>query len=319
MTQIRKIRWLLEHEPIELFQRTAEAFDKEIRALTNNTIQIEIYKKEEYTAKFGKTKDEVADVLLMVNTAQIEMTQTQIVNVGAWANPDFFALEMPYLFKDHKHATRVLDGQIGGQLLNSIEETTAAKGLAFTYSGGYRVFAANKQIRTVEDLQGLTCLTEMNPVRVDTAKLFGYNVVADRPRSMKDRADMVSACDVVETTLPRYINEAHGSGHRNIGVTNHSMYLTTILINKDFYNSLTEDQQRAIDATSMKIAALEREWSVDDATELAQNTDKHTALDIDYHELDATEIAKLKEIVQPLYTKYSNIFSPLLIERMIKA
>jgi TRAP-type C4-dicarboxylate transport system substrate-binding protein len=319
MTQIRKIRWLLEHEPIELFLRTAEAFDKEIRALTNDTVQVEIYKKEEYADKFGKIQEEVSDVLLMVNTGQIEMTQTQIVNVGTWANPDFFALEMPYLFKDHEHATRVLDGQIGSQLLNSIEETTAAKGLAFTYSGGYRIFAANKQIRTVEDLQGLTCLTDMSPVRVDTAKLFGYNVVADRSRSIKDRTDMVGNCDVVETTLPRYIKEAHGSGHCNIGVTNHSMYLTSILINKDFYNSLTEDQQRAINVTSMKIAALERQWSVDDAVELAQNTNKHTALNIDYHELDATEIAKLKEIVQPLYAKYSKIFSPLLIERMIKA
>lgn len=319
MTQIRKIRWLLEHEPIELFLRTAEAFDKEIRALTNDTVQVEIYRKDEYAAKFSKTVEEVSDVLLMVDNGQVEMTQTQIVNIGTWANPDFFALEMPYLFTSHDHATRVLDGQIGKQLLDSVQENANAKGLAFTYSGGYRVFASSKQIRTVEDLKGLTCLTETSPVRVDTAEAFGCNVIADRAQSNKDRANMASISDVLETTLPRYENEAHGSGHCNIGVTNHSMYLTSILINKDFYDSLTEEQQRAIDATSMKIAALEREWSVADAVELAQNTAKHEALNIDYYELDAGEIAKLKAMVQPLYSKYSKIFSPLLVERMVKA
>ena len=48
MNQPRKIRWLLEHEPVELFLRTAQEFDKRIRALTNDEIQVEIYTKEQY-------------------------------------------------------------------------------------------------------------------------------------------------------------------------------------------------------------------------------------------------------------------------------
>jgi len=323
MNQPRKIRWLLEHEPVELFLRTAQEFDKRIRALTNNEVQIEIYKKEEYIEKFGVSK-ETTDALLLIHTNDIQMTQTQIVRVGQWYCPDFFALEMPYLFDSHDHATRVLDGEIGQRLLGSIEQNANAKGLAFTYSGGYRVLASSKEIKSAEDLQGLSCVTDYSAVRIDTAKAFGLTVIPYKDPSLQgelaqEKIEMYEASQTRETTLPRYEAEAYHAGHRYIGVTNHSMFLTTILINKDFYASLTTEQQAAIDQVSMEVAKLEREWSIADAVELANNTEKHAEMGITYTEFSEPEVAKLKEATAPLYDKYRAIFSPLLIDNIRSA
>ena len=114
MSQTRKIRWLLQHEPVELFLRTAVAFDKEIQELTDGRISVEMYKVEDYNKinpdyRISGGSNPVSEV----HSGKIEMSQVQVYQLGIWYTPEFFALEMPYLFKDHEHATRVLEGPIG--------------------------------------------------------------------------------------------------------------------------------------------------------------------------------------------------------------
>jgi TRAP-type C4-dicarboxylate transport system substrate-binding protein len=97
------------------------------------------------------------------------------------------------------------------------------------------------------------------------------------------------------------------------------MFLTTILINKEFFASLTTEQQAAINQVAKEVAVLEREWSVADAETLATDTAKHADMGITYTEFDATEVAKLKEATAPLYDKYRAIFSPLLLDNIRSA
>ena len=57
MSQTRTIRWVLYHEPIDLFIRTAEAFGDEIARLTDGRINVEIYSTTEFAEKFKKGID----------------------------------------------------------------------------------------------------------------------------------------------------------------------------------------------------------------------------------------------------------------------
>ena len=50
MTKIN-IKWLLYHEPVELFIRTAEDFQKHLDELTNNKYNIEILTLTDYQDK----------------------------------------------------------------------------------------------------------------------------------------------------------------------------------------------------------------------------------------------------------------------------
>ena len=49
----KKIKWLLFHEPAELFIRTAEHFEQEINRLTGNKYKLEILKLEDYNDKYN--------------------------------------------------------------------------------------------------------------------------------------------------------------------------------------------------------------------------------------------------------------------------
>lgn len=318
MSQIRKIRWVLDHKPIELFVRTARAYDEKIRELTDNTVQVEIYTAKEYSEKFFGGEALPPNPLTVVDSGDAEVTQVETQWVGAFYNSDFFALEMPYLFTDHDHATRVLDGEIGKNLLNKLEQTGGAKGLAFTYSGGYRVFASNQPILNADDFKQITCVGNFNPVRVDTVTALGCNVIPFSPSDVA-RPDLISSVGTVETTLPRYELEAYDQGCNHISSTDHSMFLTTILVNKDFFASLTAEQQTAMQVAADHVSKLERQWTVSEAEEIEKDLAMHERKGIQFHKFAATEIDKLKDMVKPVYDKYRYVFTPRLVDDIISA
>jgi TRAP-type C4-dicarboxylate transport system substrate-binding protein len=321
MSQTRTIRWVLYHEPIDLFIRTAEAFSEEINRLTNGTINVEIYSTTEFANKFKKGID--VEPLVWMQAGDCEMSQVQISEIANWHSPDFWALELPFLFRDHDHATRALEGPVGQSMLQGLEKTSPARGLAFTYSGGYRCLAVDREINTVEDLKGLSVITHKNPITIETAEAFGLNAV---PVHIKDRHSIEKRSETnhngnnaVETTLPRYEKEAKSDAHRYVVNTKHNMYLTSIIIAKEFWNSLTQEDQAVIQQAALHSSRLEREWSVADADKIANSADKQAKLGIHYNEFDEAERAKLKALVEPLYAKYSQFFTPDLVDGIIKS
>jgi TRAP-type C4-dicarboxylate transport system substrate-binding protein len=239
-----------------------------------------------------------------------------------WHTPDFFALELPFLFDSHEHATRVLEGDIGESMLNGLDDTTPVHGLAFTYSGGYRCLAVDRAIKTAEDFKGLKMITNTNPVSIDTAEAFGCVAVPVNQKDVfsgkKNTDNKHFGNNAIETTLPRYEAEAKSDVHTYISNTKHSMYLTSILIAKDFWASLDAEDQAAIKAAAMHSSQLERTWTVEDSNKIATSAEEQAKLGVTYSELDDSERAKLKLAVQPLYNKYRGIFSVDLVDGIIK-
>jgi TRAP-type C4-dicarboxylate transport system substrate-binding protein len=320
MSQTRTIRWVLYHEPVDLFLRTAKAFSEELARTTDGRLSVEILTTQEYAEKYNK--DSKLEPLVWMQSGDAEMTQIHVTQLADWHAPDFYALELPFLFDSHEHATRVLEGQIGETMLSDLEKTTPVRGLAFTYSGGYRCLALDRAITTAEDLKGLTMITNTNPVAIDTAEAFGCIAVPVSPKDVfsgkKNTEHNHYGNNAIETTLPRYEAEAKTELHTYISNTKHSMYLTSILIAKDFWNSLDQADQEAIKGAAMHSSTLERQWTVEDSHKIANSTEEQAKLGVTYAELDDSERAKLKDAVQPLYNKYRKIFSVDLVDGIIK-
>ena len=83
---------------------------------------------------------------------KIEMSQMYTTWLAEKFDQDMLALDMPFIFKDHDHATRVLEGEVGEFLLNKITEKSNVRGMAFTYSGGFRNVISSKKVDKLSDL-----------------------------------------------------------------------------------------------------------------------------------------------------------------------
>jgi TRAP-type C4-dicarboxylate transport system substrate-binding protein len=308
----QKIKWLLFHEPAELFIRTAEDFQKHLDTLTNNKYEIEILTLTDYQNKY--LDGLICDPFLELKEGRVQCSQLFSDILGDYDATDFYALSMPYLFKDHDHASRVFEGEIGKSLFEHLYEKTQVRGLSFTYSGGYRCTASTTPIRSIEDFAGKTYSRWRNPVHADMIDMVGAKKV-DRLTDSETDWDKVN---VTQTTYPRYHADAHRS-QKYVADTKHSMYVTSILLNDSFWNSLSEQDQAHFTQAGFLAARKERAQSVADAEEIKTSESKQEKLGIEeVITWPEEEISKLKTLWSPLYEKYKNFFGNDILDKIKK-
>jgi len=306
-----KIKWLLYHEPVELFIRTAKDFQKHLDQLTNNKYELEILTWDEYTEKY--LDGMICEPFTELKEGRVQVTQIYSNVVGQFDASDFYALSMPYLFENHEHATRVFEGEIGKQLFDHLYQRTGVRGLAYTYSGGYRCTASTTPLRTMEDFANKTFKRETNPILADMIDLCKAKKVSNMSSHLDDEAE------ILETTYPRYHADASKS-QTYVADTKHSMYLTTILCNDEFMSSLSNEDRAHFYEAALRASRVERVQSVVDAEEIKSSKEKQNELGIkEVIMWSDEEIEKLKNLWSPLYKRYENFFSFDILNKIKKA
>jgi TRAP-type C4-dicarboxylate transport system substrate-binding protein len=306
-TSRRTIRWIIAHYPVHLFLRTAEKFRAELEKACPGEFELEVYSMnsyanahdgygefrlippdlsglehvdKEFTAMDGKltkliTVKEWGDIKKKWNKlfdglrdGDFEISQTQVSLIGAHLDPTFHTIDLPFLFEDHDHVSRVLDGEIGDSIMSGMAEKTGIRGLAFTYSGGYRVIGSKQGITNLVELAKANLLAHT----AHSNSLFsnvGAKVVEKGISKVHDLADIANDDNgAIETTYIRF------SG-KHVLKTEHSMFTTTILTGTKFFDSLTPKQQQAFLEVSKIVARAEREWSVQDAEKYEADAQKN--------------------------------------------
>jgi TRAP-type C4-dicarboxylate transport system substrate-binding protein len=306
-----KIKWLLFHEPVELFVRTAEDFQRHLNTLTNNKYDIEILTLSEYQDKY--LDGVICDPFTELKEGRVQVSQIYSNIIGSFNASDFYALSMPYLFENHDHASRVFEGEVGKQLFDHLYERTGVRGLAYTYSGGYRCTASTTPIREIKDFANKTFKRETNPILASMIDLVNAEKVSNATVGTKENVE------ILETTYPRYHADTSNL-QKYVSDTKHSMYLTAILLNDEFMNSLSAEDKEHFYEAGLRAARTERVQSVADAEEI--KTSKAKQQDLGIEEIIAwsdDEIEKLKDLWAPLYKQYENFFSFDILDKIKKA
>lgn len=313
MSDRRKIRWLIAHFPVHLFQRTAEAFTQELEALLPGQFEVEIHTIDSYVDQYQKlealrlkkpsipgledstsehTVGHISDMQQKWTTffdalraGDFEMSQTQVFTVAEQLkNKDFAALDLPFLFDSHDHVSRVLDGQIGDEMCAKLAETSDVKGLAFTYSGGYRIIGNTTGIKSLDELAENELIVSSEPSKVLFNEL-GTTTLNKASIDVASLADNGAKGTAVETTYIRFTG-------KHVLKTNHSMFLTTILTGTKFWNTLTAEQQEAFATAAKRVAKIERQWSVDDAAQYERNAVANGVTIVDLSDADRERLSK---------------------------
>lgn len=308
----RTICWVLAHEPYDLFLRAAEKFATEVSEKTHGEIAIEVLGLTEYTEKYldGQQLDRYK-IKDLVNGGTIEMSQMYTTTLGL-TDPDMFVLDMPFLFRDHEHAARVLDGAVGQQLMDQLAEKSEIKGLAFTYSGGFRAIVGNKVIEAVEDLAGMKVRVAHSPVAEATMRAFGAEPVSLPIEQLADAlGDRTVDCG--ESTYPRIYSMRQNETASVINHTEHSLFLTTIIMNKTLWNELTVEQQKIFADAALAAAHIERAESLED---IDITRDRAVKDGIQVVDLSSTVKSQLQDLSAQVYTELDSFFQPGLIDQI---
>jgi TRAP-type C4-dicarboxylate transport system substrate-binding protein len=340
MTERRKIRWLIAHFPQQLFIRTAKAFAYELEKICPNQFEIEILTMDQYVDKYDKLhefkisspviegldgqqetrtdyqktnnwKDAIVKwktLFEALGNGDFELSQTQINQIGFHLDKNYHAIDLPFLFNDHDHVTRVLDGAIGDNLSAQLAEKTNIRGLAFTYSGGYRVIGSNQKITNLTELAKTKLLT----TTAHSNQLFeevGANPVHRLALNAEQFSDAaMNETTSVETTYLRF------SG-RHVYKTEHSMFTTSILTGNKFWASLTEQQQQAFALVAKKVAKIERRWSLQDAKKYE---DQALANGVEIVAINHQDRVELQQAAAKVYEQLESLeIDPVLVQAIV--
>lgn len=309
----KHIKWVIAHEPIGLFLKVADAFSKEVNEQTGGKFNIEVLSLSDYAEKYndGKkiTKD---DLMSLVDTGAIEMSHIYTTWLADY-NKDLHALDLPFLFRDHNHADAVLEGEIGTELLAGVSKQSNIKAMSFTYSGGYRVVPANFRADTVEAWKGKAVRTSRSPVAVETFKLLGAEPKEHIALEEMNAAAKAGQIEAGESTYVRVFPLQQNEAFAVVNDTAHSLFLTSIIVNQDFFKQFDQETQEIMAKAAFNAARKERRESVADIPNILAEC---AAKGVEVVKMSATEEQKFKEVTSSVYEKFADYFTPGLVQKI---
>lgn len=221
------------------------------------------------------------EVVEQLQIGAVQMTRVSLGTLGPVV-PDVNAFNMPFVFRDHDHMRKIIDGEIGQELLDKITESEFNMvGLAWM-DGGVRNLYSKEPVRSIEDLKGMKIRVIGNPLFIDTLNAMGAQGVA------MDTAEIFSALqtgvvDGAENNPPTLLEHNHYRTAKYYTLTGHLILPEPIVMSKTSWNKLTPEQQKLV-KTFAKEAQLEERKLWDEKS--ASSEEKLKAAGVEFIEVD---------------------------------
>ena len=319
MSKTTKIRWVIAHETLSLFYRAARDFERYLNEHQQaEQIEIEIMTLTEYSQRYNDgvlvTKHDLLDLM---EQGRLEMSQMYTTWLAEHYDNDFLAFELPYLFRDHDHAYRVLEGEIGETLLNRLTENSNVRGLAYTYSGGFRCMGVNKAVSTLADLTGEKLRSNRNPVGQAVVRVLSGGVDPFVCET-EEAADYIKAgkCNGNDTVYSRIYPLGQNEAMQSVVDSKHALFLTTMIIGDNFWHSLTDEVKACIKDAAIRAGRRERDTTIEDGQQARRQLEDDGIIVYDPTE---QELADIKIRMQTVYDEFEQTFPIGMIDQIRKA
>ena len=260
-----ELTWLLPHEPLRVFERSADFFKKEIEQASNGQIKVNVVSYKDYDKTLFNNPQAV---LKRVQSNEVQMSQIYAHSLTD-ISPQFHVLDMPYLFEDDQHVERVVEGSAGKQLLAQLNGS-GVEGLGFTYSGGFKVIATRDQkLNSADDLKNMKMRMWQGHA---TPAMFKNAGVQPAPRSdakgkiLPQRALREGHANGVETTLALLdqVTEPGLPMANQVYLSYHAVHLTGFVVSEQFMSQLPANLQQKVREIAQVASRIERKQAIDD-------------------------------------------------------
>lgn len=265
-------------------------FADNVKEMSNGTITIEVIPN----AQLGGERDMIEGMQL----GTIEMALLTNVNVGSF-EPKFLAFDLPFIFSSSEKAHEVLDGPVGREALDSLEDLNVV-GLAWGEGGFRHMINDTRPINIPSDVKGMKFRSLENPLYIDTYKAIGTNPT---PMAWTEtftgmQQGTIDGLDIPISVI--YANRFFEVADY-LSLTNHFYSPLMLTVNKNIWDTLTPDEQNILINAAKKAGVDERQFVRDSEQKMIDEM-KAAGMtinsDVDYE--------AFKAIVQPVYENYKD-------------
>lgn len=271
------------------FQVAAEKFAELVNQRTNGAYRIEIYPN-------GALGDESS----MLESMQIGTLDAGIITSGPFVNfePNMGVLDMPFLFANNAEAYKILDGEIGQELLAGLTEA-GLRGLAYAERGFRNLTNSVRPVRSAADIKGLKIRVMENEVYTSTFSALGVNAV---PMAWAEALTALQqkTIDGQENPVNVLYSYKMWETQKHVTFTRHAYASAIITMSESVFSSFPADVQAIFKKSAQDAAEFERAWVAEHETAQLQALKDNGMAVVENPDVDS-----FRKAVQPVYNKYS--------------
>ena len=195
-----------------------------------------------------------SDVALaqMVQAGDIQMSACSTSNLTSF-NQNLEVFSLPFAFANEEVAYKVLDGEFGQKMLDSMEAACGLKAIGYFESCTYRELSSNKEIHSPADLNGVKIRVMQSGLHIAIWESLGAIPTAIAFGELYTALQQ-GTVDAQDNPLELVISQGFYEVQKYITLTNHIFQVGMATCNPDWFNSLSaEDQQVVLDAAKAAV------------------------------------------------------------------
>ncbi len=276
-----------------------------VEAKTNGSVKVETY----HSGTMGDDRQ-------MTEKLQLGALEVTIPSTAPMVNfvKEFGVFDFPFLFANEEVADYVLDGPVGQELLDKLPAQDLI-GLAYWENGFRNLTNSKKEVKSVEDFNGLKIRTMENEIHLAVFKALGANPT---PMAFTElfTALQQGTVDGQENPLVTIYNSKFFEVQDYLSMTNHVYSPFVFLMSKKFYDASSDEEKEIFKAAAEEARDYERQLIRDGNAEYRQ---KLTDAGMTITDISPEVHQQLVEISSPIVDQFAEKVGADVIEKVRNA
>jgi tripartite ATP-independent transporter DctP family solute receptor len=245
----------------------------------------------------------------MIEQAQVGALHFARISVGPVGTivDDLNVFNMPFVFRSEAHMRKVIDGDIGKEMLEKVSTNAQTKLIALCWmDAGSRNVYTKKAIRKPDDLKGLKIRMMGNPLFVDTMNAMGGNGISMGFGELYN-ALQTGVVDGAENNPPTYVTHNHFQVSKFFSYTEHLIIPEILVFSRRTWEGMSKEDQNLLTKLGREAQTEQRVlWDkmVKESVEKLKTMGVTMVTDVDKAAFQAS--------VKPVYDKYGAKYGALM-------
>jgi tripartite ATP-independent transporter DctP family solute receptor len=198
---------------------------------------------------------EERELIEMLQIGSLAMTKVSASPLESFV-PEMAVFSTPYVFRDEEHLWRVLDGEIGRDLLLA-GESSFLRGLCYYDAGPRSFYTTARAVRTPRDLSGLKIRVQQSITSTRMVRTLGGSATPI------DWGELYSALqqgvvDGAENNLPSFFLARHYEVSRYLTLDEHTWVPDVLLISTRVWQRLSDQERRWLEHAARSSVEVQR-------------------------------------------------------------
>jgi TRAP-type transport system periplasmic protein len=274
----------------------AREFARLVKEKSNGQIVIDVYP----SSQLGDERTEMQGVQM----GAIDMFRANAVSMGDFGAKKSNIFSLPYLFRDREHLWKILNGPIGKEIKDDVQDSRSGMvAIAFMEEGQRHFFFRDAPASSLAQMKGKKIRVPQTQILIDTVKAFG---AAPTPISYSELYSSLQTgvVDGAENPPTGYLSNNFFEVAKYYVLDGHTYSPSIMIMAETTWKKLSDSQKSIIAAAAREMEVFNKMSAAKADSDAFVELKKRGAQII-----TVTDLAKWPEAVDPVYQKYGAAYT----------